>query len=174
MTVRNPNVITDAMMKTNAGFTLIELLMTVFIAAIVLTLGVPSFQEMSRSNQLTTQTNDLVTAFNLARSEAVKRRSPVSVCTSSNQTSCTASNWQQGWIVRNETNNEVLHAFGGMKGATTVSSAITQVSYAPNGFLQGAAGPLTLTLCSGSGKPGRAITITPTGRPATADPHPTC
>lgn len=163
------------MMKTNAGFTLIELMMTVFIAAIVLTLGVPSFQEMSRNNQLTAQTNDLVSSFNLARSEAVKRRSAVRVCTSNNQTSCVAGAWQDGWIVLDVTDNEVLHVFSRMKGATTVNSgSINQVNYAPNGFLQSAIGMQTLRLCSGSGKPGREIRITPTGRPATVDPHPTC
>jgi type IV fimbrial biogenesis protein FimT len=150
-------------------------MMTIFIAAIVLTLGVPSFQEMSRNNQLTTQANDLVSAFNLARSEAVKRRSTVRVCTSNNQTSCVAGTWQDGWIVLDVAGNEVLHTFGRMKGATTVTSAINQVNYVANGFLQpGVIGMQTLRLCSGAGKPGREIRITPTGRPATVDPHPTC
>jgi prepilin-type N-terminal cleavage/methylation domain-containing protein len=53
------------------GFTLIELLVTLAIAAILLTTAIPSFREIIRNNQLTTQANNLVTALHLARSEAV-------------------------------------------------------------------------------------------------------
>lgn len=160
------------MTKTNAGFTLIELLMTVAIAVIVLTLGVPSFQETMRNNRLTAQANDLVTSLNLARAEAIKRRGNVSVCTSTNQESCTNSSWQQGWIVFDDTSETVIQVFGPMKGATTVTSAVTEVRYNASGFLQG--GAATLRLCAGADKPGREIAVTATGRPTSITPHPEC
>ena len=60
--------------KLNAsGFTLIELLVTVAVIAIVLTIGVPSFQQVIMTNRMATQANDLLGSMNLARSEAVKR-----------------------------------------------------------------------------------------------------
>lgn len=55
------------------GFTVLELLATITVAAILVTVGIPSFTEMVRNNRITTQTNELVTALNLARIEAVKR-----------------------------------------------------------------------------------------------------
>ncbi|HFQ91317.1 MAG TPA: prepilin-type N-terminal cleavage/methylation domain-containing protein, partial [Chromatiales bacterium] len=61
---------TAYMKKRHTGFTLVELLMTLIIVSIVVSLGAPALTDMIRSNRLTTQTNELVTALNLARSEA--------------------------------------------------------------------------------------------------------
>lgn len=158
------------MMKTNAGFTLIELLMALAIAAIVVTLGIPSFQETMRSNRLTTQANDLVTAINLARAEAVKRRSTVTVCASANQTTC-AGSWSAGFIVLDDANDEALQVYGAMKGAPTVTGA-AQLTYTADGFLAG--GATSLMICADEGEAGRLIEITATGRPATVTPHPEC
>ena len=89
------------------GFTLIELMITVVIAAILLTVGIPSFRETIRNNRLTAHTNELVASLNLARSEAVKRNATVSVCKSKNGTQCNNcaggaggdNGWKEGWIV---------------------------------------------------------------------------
>ena len=63
----------------SSGFTLIELMVTIAVLAIVLTIAVPSFQGVIRSNQLTTEANTLASALQLARSEAVKRGVDVSL-----------------------------------------------------------------------------------------------
>ena len=76
----------------NTGFTLIELLITITIAAIVLGIAIPSFSSIIASNRLTTSANELVTALNLARSEAVKRGQDVVV-------GKTVINWEDGWQV---------------------------------------------------------------------------
>lgn len=52
------------------GFTLVELLVVVVVVGIGFSLAVPSFQGMQARNRLATQTNDLISAINLARSEA--------------------------------------------------------------------------------------------------------
>jgi len=64
------------------GFTIWELMMAITVAGIVLGLAVPSFMEFQRTNAMAAATNDLVTATLLARSEAVKRQAPVTLCTS--------------------------------------------------------------------------------------------
>jgi type IV fimbrial biogenesis protein FimT len=165
--------ITVGMKKSHSGFTLVELLLTLTVASIIMTLAVPAFTETMRRNRLTTQANELITALNVARSEAIKRRSNVSVCVSSDQATCTGGNWQNGWIVRNDSDNEVLRIFGPMKGSTTVAAADAAFQYTSRGFLASNAAA-TLTLCVTSGKPGRQIAITPTGRPHNVDPYPTC
>jgi type IV fimbrial biogenesis protein FimT len=81
------------------GFTLIELLVTVAIVMTVLTLGVPTFENMVRDNRLTTLANDLLGMLNLARSEAIKRGAVVSVCKSVDGMRCGGSGWSDGWIV---------------------------------------------------------------------------
>ncbi len=96
-------------MNRKSGFTLLELILTIALATIIITIGVPSFQEIIRNNRLTTQTNDLVMALNLARSEAIKRGTTVSICKSSNGTQCNANGcsggagdsigWSEGWLI---------------------------------------------------------------------------
>ncbi|MCB1919947.1 MAG: GspH/FimT family pseudopilin [Candidatus Competibacteraceae bacterium] len=87
-------------MYRQPGFTLIELIITLAIAAIVLTIGVPSFQEMMRNNRAATHANEFMNALNLARSEAVKRGQGVSLCPSTDQATCTGGgDWKDGWIV---------------------------------------------------------------------------
>ncbi|MCL4756733.1 MAG: GspH/FimT family pseudopilin [Rhodocyclaceae bacterium] len=54
-------------------------MITVTILAILLGIGVPSFLEFIRNNRVSTQVNELATALNLARSEALKRGQTVTI-----------------------------------------------------------------------------------------------
>ena len=87
-------------MKRAYGFTLIELMTTLAVAVVILTVGVPGFQELIKGNTLNSQVNSFVAGINLTRSEAIKRSGRVSICKSSTLTACTTSGgWEQGWIV---------------------------------------------------------------------------
>jgi type IV fimbrial biogenesis protein FimT len=68
------------MKAKQSGFTLVEMIVTIGIAALILGLGIPSFIEFARNNRMTGAANDLLADLNLARTEAVKRRVPVTVC----------------------------------------------------------------------------------------------
>lgn len=97
--------------RRETGFSLIELMVALAVASILLTVGVPSFQDMIRDNRLATQANRLVGALNLARSEAIKRGRFAAVCkadTSVPHPTCDPSGcntvigvncWEAGWIV---------------------------------------------------------------------------
>ncbi len=63
----------------NQGFTLIELLVTIAIVGIALGAAVPSYNAMIARNRLATQANDVLVAINMARSEALKVGSTVSL-----------------------------------------------------------------------------------------------
>ena len=77
-----------------------ELLITLVIVGILLSVGVPSIKRYMQSGQLIASTNELLSAFHLARSESVKSNVRVTICTSTNGTSCSDSkSWREGWIV---------------------------------------------------------------------------
>jgi type IV fimbrial biogenesis protein FimT len=94
-------------MKTQSGFTFIELMTTLSVGIIILAIGVPAFVAMMSTNQAAGYANDLVGAIRLARSEAVKRSASVTICASNtDQTACSGNNWNNGWIVFSDDNND--------------------------------------------------------------------
>ena len=86
-------------MKKETGFTLIELLIGIAVLAVLLGIGVPSFQELIRTNRVAAITNDLLAAMQFARSEAVRRGDLVTVCSSDDGSTCSGA-WTDGWVVR--------------------------------------------------------------------------
>ncbi len=71
-------------MPRQRGFTLVELMITVAIAAIVLTLAVPSLEWTINANRLSAAANELVNALQTARMEAIRRNRRTVVCLSGN------------------------------------------------------------------------------------------
>jgi type IV fimbrial biogenesis protein FimT len=71
------------------GFTLWELLMTLLVGGVLLGIGVPNVMEFQRNGAMTATANDLVTGVLMARTEAVKRQAPVTLCLSTDATSAT-------------------------------------------------------------------------------------
>lgn len=98
------------MNKINRGFTLIELMITLAIFGLLAAFAAPSVTGLMRSNRLTAQTNEFISAINIARSEAVKRSSVVTLCiTDGNATpNCDAAStsWQTGWIIFTDLNGD--------------------------------------------------------------------
>lgn len=88
-------------MKTRqSGFTLVELMVTLAVVVVLIGLAVPSFQTLLVSQRLNTAADMLISDFRYARSEAIKRTNQVTICVSSNGTSCTSDAlWKDGWIV---------------------------------------------------------------------------
>lgn len=160
-------------MKKNSGFTLLELIVVVALVAIVTAIAVPSMTTFTQNDRLTTNINTMIGHLAYARSEAVKTSQQVALCVSSNATTCTGGNWQDGWIVYIDAdgNNSfggtdtLLRAQQGLSGSNTVTTAIgTQITYDYRGFATaGSTG--SLQLCDGrTGPYGKTLTITTTGR----------
>lgn len=129
------------------GFTLMELMVTISIAAILMTIAIPSFIDFVRNNRLTAQANDFVLALTYAKSEAVKRGVRVTVCSRQNDTTCAGSTtWDSGWLVFVDNNGngtvdageEILRVRSPLEGGNTLRAGARQrVTFQATGFNPG-------------------------------------
>lgn len=124
------------------GFTLVELIVTVSLAAIVLMFAVPSFSELISNTRLTTLTNDLVTHIHLARSEAVKRRMAITLCSSDDGATCSGNtDWGAGWILFTDrgkdrsidTDDELIRVKSETESGPSLKASHAHLSYLPDG-----------------------------------------
>jgi type IV fimbrial biogenesis protein FimT len=177
-------------MKQNRGFTVVELLIAVAILAILMGIAAPSLRTLRMNMLMTSQANDLMAALAVTRNEAIRRGVRMGICTSTNGTSCTASQWQQGWIVFTDANGDgdidagtlPLVVQATIDGGNTLISTnhgsnaggARFVGYGTPGTLAGTATPVTFDLCdsrttatvgsAASDRQGRRVSITSTGR----------
>lgn len=86
--------------RSTGGFSLLELMVTIFVAAILAAIAVPSFRATIQRHRLLAAADDLQAAVQYARTEAVLRATYVSLCPSTDSVSCASSTtWDTGWIV---------------------------------------------------------------------------
>jgi len=145
------------------GFTLIELMVAIMVLGILLGVAVPSFRDAALSSRLTAYANDLVASAQIARSEAIKRNAPVTLCASSNGTTCaTSGGWQVGWIVR-LADGTILQR----QQALPPEFRITQGTFGAITFPATVAGvtPTTFRVCRANpaGSQRRIVTVTASG-----------
>ncbi|TDU32070.1 type IV fimbrial biogenesis protein FimT [Panacagrimonas perspica] len=93
-------------MTRHEGFTLLELMVTIVIASILLALAVPEFTRFGLASARAKGATELFAALSEARSEAVARNAPVTLCrrdwySSASFPQCATSGgtWAQGWLV---------------------------------------------------------------------------
>ena len=79
------------------GFTLIELLFALGIAAILLNIGLPSFQTLLENSKMTAEINQLRGTLQLARESAITQNKKVTICPSEDGLTC-STNWSDGYI----------------------------------------------------------------------------
>lgn len=145
------------------GFTLLELMVTLLVAGVLIVVAVPGFTATLRQNRLLADADEFITALNLARSEAIKRGSPVRV-----QALATggSNEWGGGWEIRvMEAGTErTLRRFPGLDHRATLDSeqGLTRFDFQGSGRV-GVSD--TLVLCDDrSGETGRQFSIVTTGR----------
>jgi type IV fimbrial biogenesis protein FimT len=181
-------------MTTTRGFSLIELMITLAVLAIVLAAAAPSFSEMLQRTRAATQANELLSAFSFARSEALKRARPVSVCSSADGLVC-GGQWSDGWLVfvdgsiagsATASVAQVLRVWPGPEGGASLQARQTInaggdtaaftgfVRMLPSGAVDPAAATGRLTFQMRSPEPcletaARDLILSPVGRAAVVD-----
>ncbi len=153
------------------GFTLIELLITIAIAAILLSAGIPAFSDFIRNNRLQSAATSVVADLSAARAEAARTYLSVSVCPSTAGTACDGTDWNAGRIVYVDANGngsvdagEIIRWSPAFDHGLTASASgfTTLVTFRPTGAASAAG---TLDLCdSRSGDYGRRVDLNAAGR----------
>jgi type IV fimbrial biogenesis protein FimT len=112
--------------RKNMGFSLIELMAVLGVLAILLTVGVPSFNNVIADNRLLSEVYSFRATLNNARTEALAQRTPVTVCRSSNGTSCVpgAGNWNEGYIAFTDLNDNGTLDPNGPRGDKIVQAKV--------------------------------------------------
>lgn len=181
------------MQSDHEGFTLIELMATLAVAAILLTVGMPSMREFIERNRVSAYTNLLVGALQLAKSEAIKRGNLVILCKSNAAgNGCNPSGaWKDGWLLYADMNADKAYTPGtdtlirrheatSQLSITTGSKLACWIGFSPNGIPEGSgtgcAGRLvgndTFSICASNPsatRHGRRVIINSTGRIRTED-----
>lgn len=86
--------------RTSKAVTLVELMATLAVMAILAIVATPSLASLIQRTRVRSQTDALLAAFALARSEAVMRGIPIIVCPGKDGIACDrAASWHEGWFV---------------------------------------------------------------------------
>lgn len=171
------------------GFTLMELMIVLALAGVMIGLAVPSMRQFARNNRLTTAANDMLHAFSLARTEALKRQIGwVTLCATTDPNAGPATltcsyGAMSGWIVFVDANSsgqydngEEVLARGSASTSVTVKNDRNGIAcYSQTGFqpvnCNGQTPLQHVVLCDdrgdtplGTDSTARTLIVTPTGR----------
>jgi type IV fimbrial biogenesis protein FimT len=179
-------------MKTQSqnGFTLYELLITVLVIGVVLAFGIPNFGEFTANSRMTATANDMLSSFLVARSEAARAKSNITICASPNPLAGNAAAcggvFDQGWIIFEDTDGDIVRDPGEslLRAHAPVPNGLNIIpdnganyfSFAATGLGRGNVGGnpafISATICddrgteiaSGGSSAARRLVVTPIGR----------
>jgi type IV fimbrial biogenesis protein FimT len=117
----------------------------------MLTVGIPMYSSVLQKNRIGTTSSLLYTTLNVARGEALKRRSDVRVCPSSDGASCRGDgDWSDGWLTFDDVNSndspetaEIIRVVDALESGVTI--VVTEpisgyLQFRPTGVMVGNAG----------------------------------
>ena len=109
------------MFTLSKGFTLVELMVTIAIAALLLSIGVPSFTSMYEATRSANEIQKINDLFAFARNQAVNYGATVTVCPYA-ATPC-GNDWSKGFSVyiENSGAKKVLKVIDGFNSKDTIS-----------------------------------------------------
>lgn len=177
--------------RNQTGFTLYELLTTMTIIGVVLAIGVPNMASFRQSSRMTSTANDLHSSFHLARSEAARTKTSITICASADSMAAIPTcggELEAGWIVFEDRDGDIVVDAGEpiLRRFPPVAEGIVINTTGPDdyfsfastglgrGNVTGTPPVLTAVICdergnvtgSGGKSAARVLVVTPLGRAA--------
>lgn len=146
------------------GFTLVELMVTLAVIAILAVVAMPSMTAVINNSRLSGQAEELVASIQLARAEAVRRNARVTICPSTNGTTCASSTAWSSWIIHGMDNtasppvDEVIRGSSANAGIQ-ISGPVGGIVFRPSGLVDSQA---SITACMPTSQPAqnqRVLTV---------------
>ena len=159
--------------RDHEGFTALELIVTMAIITVLLTMGVPAFENYGWNLRMKTAMDQLQTDLNLARGTAISQNSQTVICPANDGNDCSEQSvWQDGWIVftdlngdRHRQDSEPLHRHAGTVAMLNINSSRSRsfLRFYPNGSAPGS--NISILFCDkrGAAQAG-TITVSNSGR----------
>lgn len=144
------------------GFTLVELMVTVSVIAILAAVAVPGMTALINNSRLNGQSEEMLSSLQLARAEAIRRNARVTVCPSTDGSTCTSSTAWSQWIVRgrdNTTGTDDVIRLNTVAGGVQISGPAGGIVFKPSGLIDA---QQVVTVCMPTSNPSlnqRALTV---------------
>ena len=163
--------------RLSRGLSLIELLITISVLSLLISLAAPGFRDAVARQRISSQVQQLHTSLILARSEAVKRGVPVTLCPRPEGGATCLSDferWESGWMLFLDTDEdvdvgageEIIRFYDQADGLQIQWNRSVPLTYDAKGFITGMSGG-TFVVCDPATEAThpRAIIISMNGRP---------
>lgn len=127
-------------MKRNAGFTLMEMMTAIAVLGVLTATAVPSFTNMINRNRLASQSNELLSAIQFARIEAIRSNARITFCGAASATADGADDCVAGeqpyWVVIGSDGGggeQQLRVFA-VKDPMKISTDLEKISFTADGL----------------------------------------
>lgn len=142
--------------RYSRGLSAIELMVTLSIVAILMTVAVPSYNNLIATSRVKSASSEIYLSLVRARSEAARLNQSVTITPNSSQ-------WTAGWLIADGSSNTLYS-----ENATSnvlISGGPTSVTYMSSGRVKGTTAPsFSIAASNGHGEK-RCVSVDLSGRP---------
>ena len=105
------------------GYSLSEMLVVASILATLSLVAIPSFRQLHAQIAIDSLSSDLLSTLRLGRDEALTTGSTTVLCPSRSGIDCSAGNWNDGWLLFIDNNNDSTGAAGSVDPSDSILRA---------------------------------------------------